>query len=94
MEAAIAYINAKPNPLALYVYSKKRQTFEYGESADDRSCVAGFDSIPVVVLDRTLSGGACWNDCSIQTMQRGVPFGGVGESGCECRRCFRVSAIS
>ncbi|GHJ84787.1 hypothetical protein NliqN6_1189 [Naganishia liquefaciens] len=62
VDAAIAYVNAKPNPLALYVYSKKRATFEY-------------------VLDRTLSGGACWNDCSIQTMQRGVPFGGVGESG-------------
>ncbi|KAJ9104421.1 hypothetical protein QFC21_001916 [Naganishia friedmannii] len=62
LDAAIAYVNAKPNPLALYVYSKKRDTFEY-------------------VLDRTLSGGACWNDCSIQTMQRGIPFGGVGESG-------------
>lgn len=46
--------------------------------------VAGPNGIGFVVLDRTLSGGACWNDCSIQTMQRGVPFGGVGESGCKC----------
>lgn len=38
----------------------------------------------LAVLDRTLSGGACWNDISIQTVQRGLPFGGVGESGCEC----------
>lgn len=31
LDAAIAYVNAKPNPLALYVYSKKRDTFEYGK---------------------------------------------------------------
>ena len=38
----------------------------------------------MIVIERTLSGGACWNDVSIQTVQRGLPFGGVGESGCEC----------
>ena len=32
VDAAIAYVNAKPNPLALYVYSKKRATFEYGKA--------------------------------------------------------------
>jgi mannose/fructose/N-acetylgalactosamine-specific phosphotransferase system component IID len=37
----------------------------------------------MAVMERTLSGGACWNDVSIQTVQRGLPFGGVGESGCE-----------
>jgi acyl-CoA reductase-like NAD-dependent aldehyde dehydrogenase len=35
------------------------------------------------VIDHTLSGGACWNDISIQTIQRSLPFGGVGHSGCE-----------
>ncbi|KAH8089211.1 Aldehyde/histidinol dehydrogenase [Filobasidium floriforme] len=62
VDAAIEYVNARPTPLALYVFSEKRKDFEY-------------------VIERTLSGGACWNDVSIQTVQRGLPFGGVGESG-------------
>lgn len=37
VDAAIAYVNAKPNPLALYVYSKKRATFEYGKVTGHRA---------------------------------------------------------
>lgn len=62
VDAAIEYVNARPHPLALYVFSKRRADYEY-------------------VLDRTLSGGSCFNDVSIQTIQVGIPFGGVGQSG-------------
>lgn len=62
VDAAIAYVNARPHPLALYVFSKRRADYEY-------------------VLERTLSGGSCFNDISIQTIQVGIPFGGVGQSG-------------
>ena len=33
------------------------------------------------VLENTLSGGVCINDCLLQLAQHAQPFGGVGESG-------------
>lgn len=30
VDAAIEYVNARPTPLALYVFSEKRKDFEYG----------------------------------------------------------------
>jgi len=32
VDAAIKYINVRPTPLALYVFSGKRSEFEYGKS--------------------------------------------------------------
>ena len=79
-------MNGRPTPLALYVFSEKRKDFEYGKSPEvalnvSRSLMS--PSLSDTVIERTLSGGACWNDVSIQTVQRGLPFGGVGESGCQ-----------
>ena len=34
-----------------------------------------------IVLDRTSSGGVCVNDCAIQFLHHGLPFGGVNSSG-------------
>lgn len=33
------------------------------------------------MLNNTISGGVCINDCVIQVSVPGIPFGGVGESG-------------
>jgi aldehyde dehydrogenase (NAD+) len=87
VDAAIEYVNARPTPLALYVFSEKRKDFEYGPLLSSHSCQPDHEmltNLSIIVIERTLSGGACWNDVSIQTVQRGLPFGGVGESGCEC----------
>jgi len=59
---AIAIINEKPKPLALYIFSKST------ESQDQ-------------ILDGTSSGSVGINDCLIQYMNPGLPFGGEGNSG-------------
>jgi coniferyl-aldehyde dehydrogenase len=33
------------------------------------------------LLDRTMSGSVCMNDCMVQNTQEELPFGGVGNSG-------------
>ena len=40
---------------------------------------SGSDSLRL--LQRTVSGGVCLNDCVAQFATPGLPFGGVGESG-------------
>lgn len=44
----------------------------FGRSAADRDAV----------LQRTVSGGVTVNDCLLHVVQEGLPFGGVGASGC------------
>ena len=34
VDAAIEYVNGRPTPLALYVFSEKRKDFEYGKSSE------------------------------------------------------------
>lgn len=62
VEEAIDFINKRPQPLGLYIFSENSRV------AQD-------------VLDATESGGAMVNDCSLQSMMPGLPFGGVGASG-------------
>ncbi len=84
IDAAIEYVNKGNHPLALYVFSSKKATYDYGELL-----ARGFNRtqltlrLSLLVVNRTLSGGTCWNDCAMQTIVRSLPFGGVGESGCE-----------
>lgn len=62
LDAAIALINQRPKPLALYLFSEQR-------SAQD------------TLLQRTSSGGVCFNDVVMQVGIPELPFGGVGNSG-------------
>jgi aldehyde dehydrogenase (NAD+) len=34
-----------------------------------------------IILERTSSGGVCINDCAVQFLHHGLPFGGVNSSG-------------
>ena len=58
----IAFVNARPTPLALYLFSEDRSVTER-------------------ILDATTSGGVVVNDCTLQPIIHGLPFGGVGSSG-------------
>jgi aldehyde dehydrogenase (NAD+) len=62
LEEAIGFINSRPKPLALYIFTNDKHTAE-------------------TVLNRTSSGGACWNDTIIHIASTRMGFGGVGESG-------------
>ncbi len=62
VDAAIAFVNARPRPLALYYFDHGRKRQRH-------------------VLDKTLSGGVCLNDCLLHVTQADLPFGGVGPSG-------------
>ena len=62
LEEAIGFINSRPKPLALYIFTNDKHTAE-------------------TVLNRTSSGGACWNDTIIHIANTRMGFGGVGESG-------------
>jgi len=62
LDHAIALINQRPKPLALYLFSKQQQ-------AQQR------------MLERTSSGGVCFNDVVMQVGVPDLPFGGVGASG-------------
>ena len=62
LDAAIAQINQRPKPLALYLFSKRRE-------AQER------------ILQRTSSGGVCFNDVVMHVGVPELPFGGVGNSG-------------
>lgn len=61
-EEAISIVNARPKPLALYLFgfsSAGRRPF----------------------LTEISSGTVCINDCAIQFLHNGLPFGGVNHSG-------------
>jgi aldehyde dehydrogenase (NAD+) len=62
LEEAIAQINSRPKPLALYLFSRQREQQR-------------------TVLERTSSGGVCFNDVVMQAAIPELPFGGVGASG-------------
>ena len=62
VQAGIDFVNARPKPLTLYVFSSDRETQR-------------------VVLEQTLSGGACVNDTVQHLAVLDLPFGGVGASG-------------
>jgi len=62
VDEAIAYINARDRPLALYWFGRDARAREQ-------------------VLNNTISGGVCINDCMRQVAQDDAPFGGVGASG-------------
>lgn len=62
IEEVVAYINARPRPLALYWFGK-----------DQAACRS--------VLHQTVSGGVTVNDTLMHIAHKGLPFGGVGESG-------------
>ncbi len=62
LDAAIEQINQRPKPLALYLFSKRRE-------AQER------------ILQRTSSGGVCFNDVVMHVGVPELPFGGVGNSG-------------
>ena len=62
LKEAIDFVNSRPKPLALYIFTNDKHTAE-------------------TVLNRTSSGGACWNDTIIHIANTRMGFGGVGESG-------------
>jgi len=62
LEEAIAFINERPKPLALYVFTPDPAAATF-------------------VLSNTSSGGAAVNETVLHNICRGLPFGGVGESG-------------
>jgi aldehyde dehydrogenase (NAD+) len=62
VDEAIRFINRRPKPLALYVFSES-------EDVQQR------------VIDRTSSGAVVVNHVTVHYTHRGLPFGGVGESG-------------
>ncbi|HYG19642.1 MAG TPA: aldehyde dehydrogenase family protein [Ohtaekwangia sp.] len=62
MDDAVAIINDKPKPLALYVFARN--------SGDQQK-----------ILQETSAGGVCINDCGIQFLHHGLPFGGINNSG-------------
>lgn len=63
LDKAIEWINARPHPLALYVCSSKRSTFDMGESSG-RSWRLELTK----VVERTTSGSATWNDFCFATL--------------------------
>ncbi|UPH89651.1 aldehyde dehydrogenase family protein [Synechococcus sp. NB0720_010] len=62
LEQAIEWINQRPKPLALYLFSSSQPNQE-------------------TVLNKTSSGGVCFNDVVMQVGVPELPFGGVGASG-------------
>jgi len=62
LEQAIEWINQRPKPLALYLFSSSQANQE-------------------TVLNKTSSGGVCFNDVVMQVGVPELPFGGVGASG-------------
>jgi aldehyde dehydrogenase (NAD+) len=62
LNQAIALINQRPKPLALYLFTKQQQAQRQ-------------------ILERTSSGGVCFNDVVMQVGVPDLPFGGVGPSG-------------
>ena len=62
VDAVIDWVNERPDPLALYVFSED-------------------ESVAEQILERTSSGDACVNDCSVHPLVQQLPFGGVGNSG-------------
>ena len=62
LNQAIEWINQRPKPLALYLFSSSQRNQE-------------------TVLNKTSSGGVCFNDVVMQVGVPELPFGGVGASG-------------
>jgi aldehyde dehydrogenase (NAD+) len=62
VDAVIDWVNERPDPLGLYVFSEDESVVEQ-------------------ILERTSSGDACVNDCSVHPLVQQLPFGGVGNSG-------------
>lgn len=62
IEEAVAFINSKPSPLAIYLFSGERK-------------------VTSLFIERTRSGSAIVNDCSIYPLIQDLPFGGIGASG-------------
>ena len=62
IDECIAFINAHPTPLGMYVFAEETQVSEQ-------------------MLQMVPSGGVCINDCSLEALVRGLPFGGIGNSG-------------
>ena len=62
LKQAIEWINQRPKPLALYLFSSSQRHQE-------------------TVLNKTSSGGVCFNDVVMQVGVPELPFGGVGASG-------------
>lgn len=62
LNEAIERINQRPKPLALYLFSKRRDAQQQ-------------------ILERTSSGGVCFNDVVMHVSVPDLPFGGVGNSG-------------
>ena len=62
LDQAIEWINQRPKPLALYLFSSSQRNQE-------------------TVLNKTSSGGVCFNDVVMQVGVPELPFGGVGASG-------------
>lgn len=61
-DEALALVNGKPKPLALYLFSSAKQ-------------------LRKKVLEETSAGTVCLNDCGVQFLHHGLPFGGVNNSG-------------
>jgi aldehyde dehydrogenase (NAD+) len=77
---AIEIINAKPTPLAMYVFTeseKLRDTCTFLSVQSVRFLHNQFS-----VLERTTSGTLVLNDTYQQLAVQEMPFGGKGESGC------------
>ena len=68
LNQAIALINQRPKPLALYLFTKQQQAQRQ-------------------ILERTSSGGVCFNDVVMQVGVPDLPFGGVGPSGMGSYHC-------
>jgi coniferyl-aldehyde dehydrogenase len=69
LDECASYINARPRPLGLYIFSQDEATQR-------------------LLLDSTISGGACINDVMVHASMEDLPFGGVGASGIGAYRGF------
>lgn len=63
VDEAIAFVNSRDHPLALYIFSQNQQFKDK-------------------VLSNTQSGAAVVNETMIHPAADGLPFGGIGNSGC------------
>ena len=74
---AIALVNSRPKPLALYVFTEKkavREMFLSQVNWNVCKCV-------LIFAVQTSSGGLLFNDTLMHAFPEQLPFGGVGESG-------------
>jgi aldehyde dehydrogenase (NAD+) len=89
LEGACEFIRKRDHPLVLYAFTENDETKELSTSLSpptisiSREMMLMGTVCSFIVRDRTLSGSLVFNDTFMQLAVNEIPFGGVGESGCE-----------